>query len=272
MLAFLRDQDLPIQRKLSIVVVIGILSAIIVTVANFISFDRDNVKRDLVEEMRVLARITAARSAVAVAFGDKANALENVSALALRSTIQHACIYTQEQQLFAAYLRKDSLFAGCPEVLDYDYDDGILANRSVKLLEVVEPMLRKGKPLGFVLVGSDLSPISVRTKKWVSISFYVTLAALFVAYLITRRLLRPVVQPIIGLSSVMDQVRKSNDLSLRAQAKGRDEVGLLVNSFNEMLQIVENHNHDLEVLYRGLVEKSAEAEATAASLDRKSVV
>ena len=267
MLAFLRYQDLPIQRKLSIVVVIGILSAIIVTVANFISFDRDNVKRDLVEEMRVLARITAARSAVAVAFGDKANALENVSALALRSTIQHACIYTQEQQLFAAYLRKDSLFAGCPEVLDYDYDDGILANRSVKLLEVVEPMLRKGKPLGFVLVGSDLSPISVRTKKWVSISFYVTLAALFVAYLITRRLLRPVVQPIIGLSSVMDQVRKSNDLSLRAQAKGRDEVGLLVNSFNDMLQIVENHNHDLEVLYRGLVEKSAEAEATAASLE-----
>lgn len=267
MLGFLRYQDLPIQRKLSIVVVIGILSAIIVTVANFISFDRDNVKRDLVEEMRVLARITAARTAVAVAFGDHANALENVSALALRSTIQHACIYTQEQQLFAEYLRQGSSFKGCPEVLDYDFPAGHLANRSSQLLEVVEPMMRNGKPLGFVLVGSDLSPISERTKKWISISFYVTLAALFIAYLITRRLLRPVVQPIMGLSSVMDQVRKSNDLSLRASAKGRDEVGVLVHSFNEMLQIVENHNHDLEVLYRGLVEKSAEAEATAASLE-----
>lgn len=267
MKAFSRYQDLPIQRKLSIIVVIGIVSAIIVTVANFISFDRDNVKRDLVEEMRVLARITAVRSAVAVAFGDRTNAVENVSALELRSTVQHACIYDVQQQLFAEYLRQYSPFSGCPSVLDYDYPNGDLANRNAQLLEVVEPIVRKGKPLGFVLVGSDLSPISERTRKWVSISFYVTLAALFVAYLITRRLLRAVVQPIVGLSAVMDEVRKSNDLSLRAKAKGRDEVGLLVHSFNDMLKIVENHNHDLELLYRGLVEKSAEAEATAASLE-----
>jgi signal transduction histidine kinase len=267
MKALLQYQDLPIQRKLSIIVVIGIVSAIIVTVANFISFDRDNVKRDLVEEMRVLARITAVRSAVAVAFGDKTNAVENVSALELRSTVQHACIYNQQQQLFAQYQRQYSLFEGCPSVLDYEYPDGNLANRDAQLLEVVEPIIRKGKPLGFVLVGSDLSPITARTRKWVSISFYVTLAALFVAYLITRRLLRAVVEPIVGLSTVMDEVRNSNNLSLRAQAKGRDEVGMLVHSFNDMLKIVENHNHDLEVLYRGLVEKSAEAEATAASLE-----
>lgn len=265
MLGTWRYRDLPIQRKISIIIVIGMLSAIVVTVANFISFDRDNVKRDLSEEMRVLARITAARSAVAVAFGDRTNALENLTTLALRSTIQHACIYDQQQALFAQFQRRNSAFNGCPLVLDATEYGQIAKNDA--LIEVVEPMFRKGKRLGYVLVASDLSPIAERTRKWIITSLFVTVAALMVAYLMTRRLQRAVVQPIVDLSEVMDRVRSSNNLSLRATARGRDEVGLLVDSFNEMLQIIENHNRDLEVLYRGLVEKSAEAEATAASLE-----
>lgn len=265
MFALWRYRDLPIQRKISIIIVVGMLSAIVVTVANFISFDRDNVKRDLGEEMRVLARITAARSAVAVAFGDRTNALENLTTLALRSTIQHACIYDQQLRLFAQFRRKSSPFNGCSPLLDVSSFSSEPTNDD--LLEVVEPMFRKGTRLGYVLVASDLSPIAERTRKWIVTSLFVTLLALMVAYLMTRRLQRAVVQPILDLSAVMDRVRSSNDLSLRAQAKGRDEVGLLVDSFNEMLQIVENHNRDLERLYRGLVEKSAEAEATAASLE-----
>lgn len=265
MLGTWRYRDLPIQRKISIIIVVGMLSAIVVTVANFISFDRDNVKRDLSEEMRVLARITAARSAVAVAFGDRTNALENLTTLALRSTIQHACIYDQQLDLFAQFQRRNSSFGGCPPVLDATEHGQIPDHEG--LIEVVEPMFRKGKRLGFVLVASDLSPIAERTRKWIVTSLFVTLLALMVAFLMTRRLQRAVVQPIVDLSDVMDKVRSSNDLSLRASARGRDEVGLLVDSFNEMLQIIENHNRDLEMLYRGLVEKSAEAEATAASLE-----
>lgn len=259
-----RYRDLPIQRKISLIIVIGMASAMIVTVANFISFDRENVKRDLGEEMRVLARITAARSAAAVAFGDRSNALENLTALSLRSTVQHACIYDEQQRLFARFQRKESPFGTCAEVLDYR--DG---NRREgrHLLEVVEPIFRKGQRLGYVLVASDLSPIAERTRKWIVTSGFVTMAALLVAFIMTRRLQRSVVRPIIDLANVMDSVRRSNDLGLRAMAPGRDETGRLVDSFNEMLEIIEKNNRDLQMLYRGLVEKSAEAEATAASLE-----
>lgn len=260
-----RYRDLPIQRKISLIIVIGMASAMIVTVANFISFDRTNVKRDLGEEMRVLARITAARSAAAVAFGDRANALENLSTLSLRSTVQHACIYDEQQQLFARFQRKDSPYGSCAEVLDYL--NGPNQTNTKYLLEVVEPIFRKGQRLGYVLVASDLSPIAERTRKWIITSLFVTLVALLVAFLMTRRLQRSVVRPITDLANVMDAVKKSSDLGLRAEAPGRDETGRLVDSFNEMLEIIEKNNRDLQMLYRGLVEKSAEAEATAASLE-----
>ncbi len=260
-----RYRDLPIQRKISLIIVIGMASAMIVTVANFISFDRVNVKRDLGEEMRVLARITAARSAAAVAFGDRSNALENLTTLSLRSTVQYACIYDEEQRIFARFQRKDSPFPPCGEVFDHSVSYGDKGHKN--LLEVVEPIFRKGQRLGYVLVASDLSPIAERTRKWIVTSVFVTLAALLVAFLMTRRLQRSVVRPITDLANVMDDVRQTNNLSLRARALGRDETGRLVDSFNEMLQIVEKNNRDLEMLYRGLVEKSAEAEATAASLE-----
>lgn len=259
-----RYRDLPIQRKISLIIVIGMASAMIVTVANFISFDRVNVKRDLGEEMRILARITAARSAAAVAFGDRANALENLTTLSLRSTVQYACIYDAEQRIFARFQRKDSPFQPCGDLFDHRVYQG---DSRKDLLEVVEPIFRKGQRLGYVLVASDLSPIAERTRKWIVTSLFVTLAALLVAFLMTRRLQRSVVRPITDLANVMDDVRQTNDLGLRAHALGRDETGRLVDSFNEMLQIVEKNNRDLEMLYRGLVEKSAEAEATAASLE-----
>lgn len=236
----------------------------VVTVTNFISFDRANVRQDLMEEMRVLARITAARSAAAVAFGDQANAHENLSALALRSTIQHACIYDENHQRFANFQRQGSLYDNCPDELGITKGE---VPESNGLLIAMEPISRRGKQLGYVLVASDLSPIAERTRRWVVTSAFVTLAALLVAFIMTRRLQMGVVRPILHLANVMDQVKQKNDLSLRAQGYGNDEVGRLVDSFNDMLNIVERHNQDLETLYQDLVDKSAEAEATAASME-----
>ncbi len=260
-----RFQDLPIQRKITSIIIVGMASAMLVTVVNFIIFDRENVTRDLTEEMRVLARITAVRSAVAVAFGDKANALENLTALSIRSSVQHACIYDQSQQLFANYHRKLSPFNSCPASLS---ESAINATQIMdQLLVVVEPIFHKGKSLGSVLVASDLSPVNVRTRKWILTSILVTIGALLVAFLMTRRMQKAVVNPIVSLSALMDQVKRSNDLSLRAEVQNEDEVGHLVGSFNNMLHILQMRNRDLEFLYQELVDKSTEAESTAASLE-----
>ncbi len=260
-----RFYDLPIQHKITLTIIVGMASAMLVTVANFIAFDRENVRRDLTEEMRVLARITAVRSAVAVAFGDRGNALENLSALSLRSTVQHACIYDAGNELFANFHRERSTFHSCPASLSADAVDETQIQG--KLMVVVEPIQRKGKKLGHVLIASDLSPISARTRKWIYTSFLVTLGALAVAFLMTRRMQNAVVKPIVNLASLMDRVKQSNDLSLRADVDYQDEVGQLVDSFNNMLRILQLRNRDLELLYHELVEKSAEAEATAASLE-----
>ena len=257
-------RDLPIQRKISTIVMVGMAAITLLTVLYFFVFDIGNLKRDLGEEIRVLARITAARSAAAVAFGDSATAAENLKTLELRSAIQDACIYDQAHQLFASFRRQGSPFAPCAEHFDPQINP--LQAQLVDRMVVAEPILRKTQHLGYVHITTDLSSIAERKRNWLLTSALVILLAPFITYLMTLRLKRSVVQPILDLAGVMDEVRSSNNLSLRAQVRGRDEVGSLGDSFNEMLGIIETNNRDLEHLYRVSVEKSAEAEASAASL------
>lgn len=257
-------RDLPLQRKISTIVAVGMAAVTVLTVLYFFVFDIGNLKRDLGEEIRVLARITAARSAAAVAFGDGINAAENLKTLELRSSIQHACIYDQSQQLFASYRRPHSPFEPCPASAAPQIAAS-LAQLSDRI-EVIEPIARKNQQLGFVIITADLSSIAERKHNWLLTSALVIVFAPFITYLMTLRLKSSVVKPILDLADVMDQVRSSNNLSLRARVLGQDEVGSLGESFNEMLRIIETNNRDLEHLYRVSVEKSAEAEAAAASL------
>lgn len=234
------------------------------TVLYFFIFDIENLKRDLGEEIRVLARITAVRSAAAVAFGDAANATENLKALEMRSSIQTACIYDQTHQLFAGYQRTDSQFGACASTFNPQFT--AIETQLKDRIELAEAINRKNQNLGYVVITADLSSIAERKRTWILTSALVILLAPFITYLMTLRLKYSVVQPILDLETVMDRVRNSNNLSLRAQVRGRDEVGNLGESFNEMLHIIETNNRDLEHLYRVSVEKSAEAEAAAASL------
>lgn len=260
----LNYHDLPIQRKISWIVAAGMAAVSVLIVTYLFLFDLNNLRRDLAEEIRVLARITAARSAAAVAFGDANNASENLKTLELRSIVQNACIYGQTQQLFAQFHREPSPFEPCASSFNPQQSLGALG-RSDRI-EVAEPIYRKNQHLGYVLVSADLSSISERKQAWVYTIVFVIFAAPFITYMMSRRLKHSVVQPILNLAGVMDSVRSSNNLSLRADVLGQDEVGRLGDSFNDMLQIIEKNNRDLEHLYRVSVEKSAEAEAAVASL------
>lgn len=258
-----RYRDLPIQRKISLVIIMGIVSALVVAVINFVSLDRMGHKTAMVEELRVLARITAARSTAAIAFGDQNNAHENLATLGLRSSIQQACIYRLDNTLFASYVAASKIFGDCPAVLPdrtarYEFGQGLL---------LVEPVLRKNKIMGTITLVSDLTSLRARVNQWLITGVIVVVMALLIAFMLTRRMQAAIVSPIVNLAAIMDDVKRTNDLTLRAERQSRDEVGGLVESFNDLLDILYYDNLDLAILHRNLVNKSAEAEATAASLE-----
>jgi len=258
----IKFKDLPIRRKIIVTILTGMGSAMLIAVVQFISFDRSTAKDYLYEEILTLAKITAKRSSVALAFQDVRNAAQNLSNLSIRNSIQSACIYNADRSLFSAYIRNRASGIGCAPKME-DMQQGYTA----KSLIIIEPMSNKSRELGFLVVRSDLSPISERTKAWIYIGIGMFALAFVVAYVMSNRMQRSIAMPISRLSGVMRNVQKNNDLSLRAEVLGNDELGVLVTNFNQMLELIDSSNKDLQMLYDDVAVKSAQAEIVAVELE-----
>lgn len=67
-----------------------------------------------------------------------------------------------------------------------------------------------------------------------------------IATLFARRMLRNALQPLAELKNLTENISHTQQFSLRAQIHQQDEVGLLANSFNQMLGQIEERDNKLE--------------------------
>lgn len=256
-----RFSNLSLQGKIITIVWLGVSSALLVVLINFIFADRVALRENLRDQLQVIARITAARSSAAIAFGDVRNARENLEALSQHEAIQSACIYTIDNQLFAKYERAQIARFHCPET----FTQTPPANSMVVTLAIANKSLN----LGNILVISDLTPITQQFARWLTLGVFMLLVASVVVIIMSRRLKASVTDPLRELTGIMEQVKDSNDLGLRAQTQSQDEIGQLSSNFNEMLDLIETSNATMENLYRDLVIKSTKAEAATIALETR---
>ncbi len=259
-----RFNDLSIKTKVITIVWLGISSALLVALANFILFDRTAIKNSMHDELLILSRITAARSNAALAFLDVRKATENLEQLAIHDSIQSACIYNNLNQLFAFFHRHSESSLNCPTNLQPSKP----LNQDNQL-QILEKIYNKKLTLGYILVTSDLSPIEKRMANWLMLSGYMLLIATIVVIIMSRRLQTSILTPIKKLTTVMDHVKHNHDLTLRVPRHGKDELGQLTDTFNDMLNIIETSNKDIATVYNALVDKSTRAEETAAELETR---
>ncbi len=85
------------------------------------------------------------------------------------------------------------------------------------------------------------------------------------------RLQRPISDPILELAWTTKMVTGTRDYSIRAGKRSEDEVGVLIDGFNEMLEQIQNRDAELrragEDLERRVNERTSELEQEVA--DRK---
>ncbi len=253
-----------IQTKIVLTVLFGLGLSMLVTFINFISYDRHATLESLKAELQVLAAITAARSSAAMAFEDQSVAEENLHYLSLRNNIQAACIFRSDHSLFARFERNAALLA-CPESATEAHWSRTLDD--AQWIHADEVIANISQQQGRIVVISDTSLLDARLKKWAGLGAVTVLITGLCFILMMVRLRSLVVAPLTRLTQVVDQVKRTNDLSLRAPVTDDDEIGQLIRSFNDMLNLIESSNVDLAIVYDELVTRSTEAEASAVELE-----
>jgi signal transduction histidine kinase/CheY-like chemotaxis protein len=95
---------------------------------------------------------------------------------------------------------------------------------------------------GSIAIVSDLTAIRTRFLEYSKIALMVLFISTLATYLISARLLRIVSDPIVQLARIAVKVKADENYSLRATASSNDESGILVRSFNQMLEQIEQRD------------------------------
>jgi signal transduction histidine kinase/CheY-like chemotaxis protein len=110
-----------------------------------------------------------------------------------------------------------------------------LALLSSRSLEVSVPIIRGGETVGHLRLLSDTREFPDRLWSAARTSALGSLAALALALLIALRMQSGITGPLGALTGAMQRVRDRHDYSVSLKSDGRDEIGVLVDGFNEML-------------------------------------
>ena len=94
---------------------------------------------------------------------------------------------------------------------------------------------QKGELLGTIVLRARYD-LAGRLRDYLAILALVTLASLLLASLVARRLQRTVTDPIVAVADVAREVVQQRNYALRADKTTNDEVGALVDAFNDMLR------------------------------------
>ena len=267
-----RFRDIPIRQKLIVITVVTAGAALLLAGIGNVLVDSFLFRGYLRRDLTVLVRVIADHSTAALSFNDPAAATETLAALRERSHVSAACLYKSASEdkgpsqaganLFAQYFASRSL--RCPGTLDRTAQTG-----PGDELSIIQPVLLNGRPIGTIVLFYDLGEVNERIRLYGGTIAGVFLVAMVLAVLLSNRLRAVISASITHLVRATTSVSQTGDYAVRAEKFSGDELGVLVDRFNEMLSGIEIRDEGLKKALREVEAERARFHFLAESMPQK---
>ncbi len=249
-------RDIPIRRKLTIISLLTSAVALGLACGALVVYEQLTFRRTLTRDLSILATMLGANSAADLSFNDTRSAAQTLGGLRAQPHVIAACLYNAEGQVFATYQREPAAAVAWPEP---GADREQFSRESLRLFRRIE---LAGETIGTIFLESDLEEMHARMRRYALVVGGIILVAALVAFLTASRLQRLVAEPIAHLAAIAGRVGSARDYSARAVKRGNDELGQLVDVFNDMVAQIQSRETDLE---RRVEERTRELQAEYAA-------
>ena len=252
-----------------------------VTALAFIVNEAIIYHRSAREELVAIADILGRNTSAAVVFNEQHDATETLAGLKAKPNILAAYIIKTDGTLLAKYISNRSennqlvLDPPAGVIIKTTDLEALLADNSSfwtfnRYIKGSRPIILDNQEVGTVVVLSDSIELFWRLLWFLVFVAVISMGALVIAFLISSRLQRYISEPILHLANVMKTVSDDRNYSIRANKESDDELGTLIDGFNEMLgqiksrdQMLEQHRDHLEYL---VTQRTADMELTVLEL------
>lgn len=240
MTKFLRN--LSIKKKLIAIQLFSSVFGLVITGLLLLVFQISEFKLTAKNDLSTMAELIGNRSTAALSFDDASLAKENLSFLEQMATVYSACIYDREGQVFTSFKVESYQGVACPDQYNAE-----TSHFNQTLLYVYKPILLDKERLGTIYIYANLQQAFLRKLQSIVLLFIVLLVATVLTFLLTTPLLRVISTPLRKLLNTVNTITDKKDYSQRAIKQNDDELGKLVEAFNQMLVTVEHQNAALTI-------------------------
>ncbi len=210
----------------------------------------------MAQDLEVIAKIIADRSGASLVFRDSEAAYKNLSTASNKNGIERLCLYDDTGYLFAAY-RVVASYPECDPILPLSNNVQFIAQSRNLFLKV--PVLDQGDLLGQLTLTANTSELRETQNLYAFALVFALVISLFIALSIGRTLVSRALLPLRELYKTARVIARNPLSNERAQKFSQDEVGRVVDVFNNMLDAFNDENKALtlsENRFRSLSENS----------------
>jgi signal transduction histidine kinase/ActR/RegA family two-component response regulator/HAMP domain-containing protein len=206
-------------------------AAILLFALGSISYQFIEARETMREALETQAQIIADSSSSAISLADINREEEILTPLSRNEHIRAAGIYSGTS-LFAAYPPGAQL-AG---KINTEPNDVVSTfDFHGRRLTVLAPIEQSGERIGYVYLESDLEAMITSLRRTAVMFGVLLLAIMGFTYVLSSRLQRLISSPISHLIQTIKTVSAEKNYSVRAAKESNDELGELVDGFNEMI-------------------------------------
>jgi len=241
-------------------------TALLLAYFAFLAYDLYTLRQDLVGSLSTEAAIVGANSVTALLFDDEQAAENTLAALRQSPQVRWAVVVREDGTRFAQYTRDRSIQPILTEQLRPRQAWGFWTHGANILLG--SRIVFQGQQVGVVYLLAETSRIKYGALQFGLLSAVILALCFLIALLITSATRNLITAPLTGLAETAQIVSRERDYSVRAALPASsDEISFLVQSFNEMLDQIQERDRALE-LSRSILEQRVEertAELTEAN-------
>ncbi|MFL6710465.1 MAG: response regulator [Massilia sp.] len=257
MLKFARSS---LNQKLTIISFLSTGVALIFVFAAFAVISVINHRKDEAMQLSSFAGVVGANSVDALLFNDRAAAQNTLSALKAKEEIASAILFDAKGKVFARYVapdRHDELFTDVDAV---GVDAAAIEAANARGRSVWATRMRLYRDVssgphqaGVVMIEADLTAMWRDIVNSLGVVAAAMVGSLLLSLLLASRFKNSITDPVSKLIDVAKKVSATQNFTLRIPHQRTDELGALIDSFNDMMDHIEgrgaaltHHRDELE--------------------------
>ncbi|MGE0084627.1 MAG: ATP-binding protein [Desulfococcaceae bacterium] len=262
----MRGIKLTIKQKVILITLITSGITLLLASLAFVSKEMVTFRENLVKDLSSLANVVGMNSEGALVFDDRYTAERHLSAFRANPGIVYACIYRQDGNVFAVYVSPDAekrhLEPPPLRETSHSFDS--------EYLYLFQQIVIEKEIIGTIFIQHDLKNIHIQVRQYLIIVMGIICVGFIVALILSIFLQHIISGPVLELAETARMISQKKDYSVRARRHSSDEIGILIDGFNEMLQEIQSREKELkehrEHLEDLVVQRTAALRETNAAL------